>query len=710
VVLPFKPSKLVATDVTTAQVDLSWLKSDNPKFWNKLGSIAEVATSEIGVGGTVSGNPSVFTDAKFDKGLECNETVNDFVHFPKVFGTSGVGTVEGWYKPHYDNTDAGLRPIFIFADPTDILNYFAVFYFNGLLATSLFVGGNDYVGYFYTLPAFSAEDEIHLGMNYDFTAGVGLKIELFVNNVEIAVTGIGDDQVFPQTANTWGLILGDIGYPGNHIVDNVKLWDYRKRDFADKDVEGTTAISPVDSSMNVYRDSTLLSSIDPLRRTYSDTTVEADTTYVYTIKSENATGEGDPSNAVTIITPSIPDIDSLIRSNLHRPVRKMYIKRRDTDDVFETEWLQINEYKLTNRVTNWGSVTMSIDDYEGRIGAFNCSNLTLTVKNDDGLFNVETDERSLWYEWLNRKFTKIKIDVGYLDADDNEVGVDTIFEGVINKVTINDQQTANMECLSYQTILQKYDISDLSMTGSKTVNAILTLIMNQTKITKFIPYVAPDVAVNATITDTALIEGTYWEVMKDLAFKSNSVPLVYGSSFEMVTRTVTGVSTWDFKGKGSANSDIFKINRYDDEGADRVRVYWLVEGTAIDAISSDATLLKKYLNEPETINLDDVDAGDRQAIADALLAEWENPKPVMEFTTRFLVNQVKPLDIVSTTIEGEVTPSDTFIWGAWTWGDGGVWGKRVGSIDMGTAVLWKVLNISKNINSWNNKVKLEQIV
>jgi len=40
-----------------------------------------------------------------------------------------------------------------------------------------------------------------------------------------------------------------------------------------------------------------------------------------------------------------------------------------------------------------------------------------------------------------------------------------------------------------------------------------------------------------------------------LAFKSNSVPLVYGSSFQMVSRTVTGVSIWDFKGKGSANSD-----------------------------------------------------------------------------------------------------------------------------------------------------------
>ena len=387
----------------------------------------------------------------------------------------------------------------------------------------------------------------------------------------------------------------------------------------------------------------------------------------------------------------------------------MYIKRRDTDGNFETDWLRADNYKLYDRVTNWGSVKMSIDDYTGRIGAFNCSNLTMTVRNDDGLFNVETDERSLWHEYLNRKFTKVKVDVGYLDADDVEVGVETIFEGVINKVTINDQQTATMEILSYQTILQKYDISDLSMTGSKTINAIITLIMNQTKITNFIPYVVPDVEVNATITDTALITDTYWDVLKDLAFKSDSVPLVYGSSFKMISRTATGGTVWEFKGKGSANSDIYKINSYDDEGADRVRVFWTVEGTAVTAKSTDTTLLKKYLNEPETINLDDVDAGDRQAIVNALLAEWEKPKPIMDFTTRFLINQVKPLDIVSTTIEGEVVPSNTFTWGAWVWGDGSVWGKRVGSINMGTAVLWKVLSVSKNINTWSNKVKLEYI-
>lgn len=402
-------------------------------------------------------------------------------------------------------------------------------------------------------------------------------------------------------------------------------------------------------------------------------------------------------------------IEKLIRANMQRPVRKLYIKRRTIDDIFETDWLQVDHYKLKNRVTNWGSVTMSIDDYEGRIGSFNCGNLTLTVRNDDGLFNVETDERSLWYGFLNRKFTKVKVELGYRDADGTEVGVESCFEGIINKVKINDQQTATIEVLSYQTLLQKYDIIDLSLTGSKTASTIIASIMNQTKITKFIPYVAPSISVNPTISDTSLLTGTYWEVIKNLAYKSNSVPLVYCDSFQLVDRTVTGASVWSFKGKGSANSDIFKIDSYDDEGADRVRVFWQDDTGLYQAISANATLLKKYLNEPQTINLSDVDNGDKNAILAALLAEWENPKPVMEFTTRFLINQVKPLDIVTNTIEGEVVPSNTFIWGAWVWGDGKVWGKNVGAISIGGTTLWKVLNTTRNIDSWQCKIKMEKI-
>jgi hypothetical protein len=116
--------------------------------------------------------------------------------------------------------------------------------------------------------------------------------------------------------------------------------------------------------------------------------------------------------------------------------------------------------------------------------------------------------------------------------------------------------------------------------------------MNQTKITKYIPYVAPDIDVNPTISDTSTVEGTYWEVIKKLAFKCNAIPLVYCSSFQLVSRTVAGTSVWDFRGKGSANSDIYKINSYDDEGADRVRVLWVVENSAVTAISSDPVLLK----------------------------------------------------------------------------------------------------------------------
>ena len=384
----------------------------------------------------------------------------------------------------------------------------------------------------------------------------------------------------------------------------------------------------------------------------------------------------------------------LIRSNLHRPVRKLYIKRREENGDFEADWLRVDDYKLVNRVVNWGSVKLSVDDQEGRIGSFNASNLSLTLKNDDGLFNVETDDRSLWFGFLNRKLTKVKIEVGYQDKYENEVGVENIFEGVINKVKIGDDQLARLEVLSYHTILKKYDISDLTLTGTKLASEIIEAIMNQTKITNFISYEAPDLDVNPSVQDCAQLSGTYWDIIMTLAFQCNAVPKVYADRFQIISRTIIGTSVWVFNGKGSANSDIFKIVSFDDEGADRVRVLWTVKDSAVFARSSSALLLKKYLDEPENIDLSLIAAGDRQAVVNALLAEWENPKPVMEFQTKFLINQVKPMDIVSTTVEGEVVPSNTFIWGSFIWG--GV-DRGIGATGNGGGVIFHIDPIAGKI-------------
>ena len=407
-------------------------------------------------------------------------------------------------------------------------------------------------------------------------------------------------------------------------------------------------------------------------------------------------------------------LSQLISLNKHRPFRKLYIKRKDTDGNFEGSWVRIDnntQYK-DSRVINWGSTSIEIDHDPGQIGSFEASSLNMTLDNSDGYFNVETDEQSKWFGYLNRKFTKLKVDVGYLDVDGSEVGEATVFEGFIDRLEIFQEGIASVSSLGYQSILSKFNINDLSLTGSDTISNTVDAIMNQAKVIEYIPFVSSVPSQNKTITDTSLLAGTYWDVLRELAYISNSVILLNGSTFSFVARTVGVSSVFDFKGAGSDNNpNILEILFYDDEGADRVRVYWKESNSALTSISADATLLSKYLNDPQSIDLSALDSGDRQDVLDSYLSNWEDNKPIVEFSTKFLINIVSPLDKITIETYGEIVPKGlTGRWDAFEWDDGTVWGRFQGAINILSSESWMVTRVEKNINDWVNIIKVEKVV
>lgn len=409
-------------------------------------------------------------------------------------------------------------------------------------------------------------------------------------------------------------------------------------------------------------------------------------------------------------------LTELIRISKQYPIRRCYIKRRDTNGDYEADWQRIDNYNGVSRVKNWGSISIEIDWQPGQIATFNVSNLTVQFRNDDGLFNVETDERSVWDGYLNRQKTKLKIECGYMDTDGStEVGVASIFEGYIDRVQVSDNQIAKVTVLSYQNVLQGYDFSDLSLSGTDTVNNIVNAIMNQSKITTYIPYVAADAAQNKTIV-IASLSGSYWDVIKQLSLVSGSVPKLVADTWSFIKREVDASSSFDFVGKGSSQiSDIFKISKYDDEGADRVVTKWFSsEGETAE--TADATLRTKYPNDKD-IDLSLINTtGDRQDIVDELLAQWENPKPVINFETRFLVNTLEPLNKITLDVLGETYPTDIFIWDAFNWipdednivNGAPRWGGILGAITLNSSDSWMVTKVEKNINSWSTKIVAEK--
>lgn len=417
----------------------------------------------------------------------------------------------------------------------------------------------------------------------------------------------------------------------------------------------------------------------------------------------------------------------LIRKNKQLVSRRVFVKRRDTNGDFESEWQRIDFRDGQEVILSFGSIDVEIDADPGQIATFDVSEITLIFDNKNAFFNKEDDPNSFWNGFLSRAYTKIKIEASieasaqdsfiwgnFVWGDGSTWGGDTdfiVFEGLINTISPNEANQAVVNAFTYNVVLQKYDISDLSLTGNQTASAIITSIMNQSKITKFIPFVTPNPDINPTIISDNLT-GTYFNVLRELALLSNSVIFLDGETFAFEARDPTSALVFEFKGAGvSGPQDIYKVTNYDDEGKDRVRLLWLSEGEARQDASVDAELIKKYLQEPQTINLTDIsNSTDKDAILAALLAEWEDPKPIIDFRARFLLDLIRPLDKISIEIKGQIQPSQgVFTWGEWAWGDGSQWGKSTGSIIISDDDRWMITSIKKDLDAWNMLIRAEKI-
>ncbi|MCP4178082.1 MAG: hypothetical protein GY756_09970 [bacterium] len=409
----------------------------------------------------------------------------------------------------------------------------------------------------------------------------------------------------------------------------------------------------------------------------------------------------------------------LIRSSRQEPVRKCYIKRRNLDGSYESTWRQVDFSDGINRVVNWGNISIEIDATTNIINDFTISNLSMKFSNRDGAFSVETDSRSLWFGYLNRKYTKVKVEAGYFDTDsETEIGVVSIFEGVINSVKTNSKNITTINVFSYQSILKKYDVVDLGLSGTRSISYIVDAILNQSKIQEYFSSITISPDQDKNVANTEDLEGDYWSLLVELSFISNSVIIVDIASISFQDRTPGVSSVWTFTGVGvpisNTELDIIDFLDYDDEGADKVRVHWIAEGnTSISAKSTNATMLAKYLGEPEIINLDKIaTTPEKQAIVNALLSEWgTTARPFVAFRTRFMLNFISPFDRINIDAPGVSLILDNVgIYDITAYDDDTVYDGLVGSINISSNINWFVEAVIKDIENWTTTIKARQII
>jgi hypothetical protein len=218
-----------------------------PVWWNKM----ESATSTIGTNLTISGTVAYAT-AKFSNGMglattsdSTNRALIDMIWTPK-------GCFEFWYKPLYNyNANTGERVLFDFRSTLNFLMTYNTATSGIPTSFGLYMpnsGNTSNIQGYYSIASiapFLANGLVHVAVVWDKDKGLsgGRSFELYVNGTRAPKTaGTGSDtaDIYPTQATFTGRkLLGHSSSTAciNGYIDNLKIYDYAKTDFSDRNTE-----------------------------------------------------------------------------------------------------------------------------------------------------------------------------------------------------------------------------------------------------------------------------------------------------------------------------------------------------------------------------------------------------------------------------------------------------------------------------------------
>lgn len=213
----------------------------NILLWNKLESDVVVADSEIGPDGTVTGSPT-YAAAKFNNGIEVNANGEYAVFSGFDIINLRAGAFDLWIKPNFASTSTTQRFILDFnvAGGGGKNSYHRLLWTTG--SQFQLVASNGTFSPFIS-HTFSSGDLVHIGCTWDENGigGGANNLEIRINNGSpsgasgtLFNTPIPDPLSFrlgnKQTNDT----------PWDGIIDNIKVWNFIKTEFSNKDTEDAT--------------------------------------------------------------------------------------------------------------------------------------------------------------------------------------------------------------------------------------------------------------------------------------------------------------------------------------------------------------------------------------------------------------------------------------------------------------------------------------
>ncbi|HDD43453.1 MAG TPA: LamG domain-containing protein [Candidatus Desulfofervidus auxilii] len=216
--------------------------SDNCIIWNKLGSDAEVTNSEIGADFSWTGT-SAYKEGKFGNGIYTNNYQN-YVTASGADFTPNNFTVEMWIKTDFNVTNGQVdnghkNTLFVWYYNSDNRMYWSFHDNSNALGFGIYVSGN--ITFYSTSNInFNAGELHHVAFVFD-RAGIG-------GTSDIAKMYFDGEEIYSSTSapasqsNTGGTIYltslqGNSIWYYEGVIDNIKIWNYAKTDFSDRNTE-----------------------------------------------------------------------------------------------------------------------------------------------------------------------------------------------------------------------------------------------------------------------------------------------------------------------------------------------------------------------------------------------------------------------------------------------------------------------------------------
>lgn len=253
----------------------------------------------------------------------------------------------------------------------------------------------------------------------------------------------------------------------------------------------------------------------------------------------------------------------------HRIFRRAYIRRRsNTTGLYEADW-----YEITKYVERWGNLSRSIDDL--RLNRITHGGISLTVRNDTGAFNTELNENSLWYGYMTRYRTLIKIEGGYFDENENELPANPTLGIFImtDEIPISaEKNTATIKARSIVSVFDEVRASEVGGLGpTQTASELIGRIRDHTDgagnffFRQFVSLGAWTIQTTTALynlaTSTVIGSLSCWEFIEKMAEAEGFISILNRTGgFEFRNRDArTSTSTFDLRGLGYARPNVIAL-------------------------------------------------------------------------------------------------------------------------------------------------------